>query len=64
MPTPHQALPFPVNPLAAALESLPEEVSDVVELRPLHAPVAKMWRVPLYITWGSSQSICFLRNGS
>ena len=39
MPTPHQALPFPVNPLAAALECLPEEVSDVVELRHLHAPV-------------------------
>ena len=50
MPTPHQALPFPVYPLAAALESLPEEVSDVVELRHLHAPVAKMWRGPLYIT--------------
>ena len=55
MPTPPQALPCPGNPLAAALESLPEEVSDVVELRPLHAPVAQMWRGPLYITWGSSQ---------
>lgn len=50
MPTSHQALPFPVTPLAATLESLPEEVSDVVGRRHLHAPVATMWRGPLYMT--------------
>jgi len=50
MPAPHHALPFPVTPLAAARESLPEEGSDVVERRHLHAPVAQMWRGPLYMT--------------
>jgi hypothetical protein len=50
MPTPHQAPPFSVNPPVAALASLPEEVSSVVELRHLHAPVAKMERGPLYTT--------------
>ena len=46
MAAPKQAPPFSVNPPAAALESLPEEVSSVVELRHLHALVAKMERVP------------------
>jgi hypothetical protein len=46
MPTPHHAPPVSVNPPVAALTSLPEEVSSVVELHHLHAPVAKMERVP------------------
>ena len=42
MPTPHQALPFSVNLLAADRDSLPEDVSSVVKLRHLHALGAKM----------------------
>jgi hypothetical protein len=50
MPTPKQVPPFSVNPPTAALASLPEAVSSVVELCHLHTSVAKMEWARLYIT--------------